>query len=52
MSHADDPGEMSAMELGRLFREKKLSPVEAAKASLGRIARFNDQVNAYCHVDE
>ena len=52
MSQADDPGEMSAVELGRLFREKKLSPVEAAKASLGRIARFNDQVNAYCHVDE
>ena len=52
MSHADDPGEMSAVELGRLFRQKKLSPVEAAKASLGRIARFNEHVNAFCHVDE
>jgi len=52
MSHADDPGEMSAVELGKLFRQKKLSPVEAAKASLGRIARFNEHVNAFCHVDE
>ncbi len=52
MFMTSDPGEMTAVELGKLFRDKQLSPVEAARAALKRIARFNGQVNAYCHVDE
>ncbi|MDR2123804.1 MAG: amidase [Desulfovibrio sp.] len=47
-----DPGEMTALELGELFRSRKLSPVEATGAALKRIARFNAEVNAYCFVDE
>jgi aspartyl-tRNA(Asn)/glutamyl-tRNA(Gln) amidotransferase subunit A len=52
MLHSNDPGEMTAAELGKLFREKRLSPVEATRAALGRIDLFNGQVNAYVHVDE
>ncbi|MDR1947559.1 MAG: amidase [Desulfovibrio sp.] len=52
MTEKTDPGEMTALELGGLFRSGKLSPVEAARAALERIARFNAEVNAYCFVDE
>jgi aspartyl-tRNA(Asn)/glutamyl-tRNA(Gln) amidotransferase subunit A len=43
---------MSAVDLLRAFREKKASPVEAAKAALARIAGLNGRFNAYCLVDE
>ncbi|MDR1685795.1 MAG: amidase [Desulfovibrio sp.] len=52
MTDKTDPGEMTALELGELFRSRKLSPVEAAGAALERIGRFNADVNAYCFVDE
>lgn len=47
-----DPGELTAVELLHLYRKRELSPVEATKAALDRIHRFNPLVNAYCHVDE
>ncbi len=46
-----DPALLSATELVALYRAKKLSPVEATKATLARIERFNPVVNAYCHLD-
>jgi aspartyl-tRNA(Asn)/glutamyl-tRNA(Gln) amidotransferase subunit A len=52
MVRTNAPGEMTACELHMLYRDKKLSPVEATQAALRRIARFNATVNAYCHVDE
>jgi aspartyl-tRNA(Asn)/glutamyl-tRNA(Gln) amidotransferase subunit A len=53
MTRADtDLGALTAGELLRLYREREASPVEAARAALDRIARFNPLVNAYCHVDE
>lgn len=45
-----DLGEMSAAELSRLFAAGKASPVEAAKASLARIEKFNPAVNAFAYV--
>jgi aspartyl-tRNA(Asn)/glutamyl-tRNA(Gln) amidotransferase subunit A len=46
-----DPALLSASELITLYRSKRLSPVEATKATLARIERFNGAVNAYCHLD-
>ncbi|VVN65336.1 amidase [Pseudomonas fluorescens] len=43
--------EMSGVELLARYRDKSLSPVEVTEDALGRIERFNPQVNAYCHVD-
>jgi aspartyl-tRNA(Asn)/glutamyl-tRNA(Gln) amidotransferase subunit A len=43
---------MPAMELLARYRTKTLSPVEAAKASLARIAELNGRLNAFCLVDE
>ena len=43
---------MSATQLVGLFRKKKLSPVEATKAALGRIADLNGTLNAFNLVDE
>src|SRR5215467_13492287 len=34
-------------EIGKLFRKRKLSPVELTKLMLGRIERFNPKLNAY-----
>jgi aspartyl-tRNA(Asn)/glutamyl-tRNA(Gln) amidotransferase subunit A len=51
MPTATDPALLSATELVRLYRAKRLSPVEAVKATLARIERFNATVNAYCHLD-
>jgi aspartyl-tRNA(Asn)/glutamyl-tRNA(Gln) amidotransferase subunit A len=45
-----DLGEMGARELAALFAAGKASPVDAAKASLARIERFNPAVNAFAHV--
>jgi aspartyl-tRNA(Asn)/glutamyl-tRNA(Gln) amidotransferase subunit A len=43
---------MSATQLGALYRKKKLSPVEATKAALGRIAALNGKLNAFNVIDE
>lgn len=47
-----DLGTLTATQLLRLYRRGEASPVEATRAALDRIARFNPVVNAYCHVDE
>lgn len=46
-----DLGEMTAAELSALFQSGEASPVEAAKASLDRIERFNPLVNAFAFID-
>ena len=46
-----DPALLSADELVARYRRKDVSPVEAVKATLARIERFNSAVNAYCHLD-
>lgn len=45
-----DLGEMSAAELSALFAARAASPVEATRAALARIERFNPAVNAFAHV--
>jgi len=50
-SAPSDPTLASATDLVALFAAKALSPVEAAKAALARIERFNAAVNAWCHLD-
>src|SRR5262249_990561 len=47
---AKDPPRLSAVELARLIRTRKLSPVEVAEAHLAAIARVNPAVNAFCTV--
>ena len=47
-----DPAILSAATLLRLYRRRELSPVEVTRACLARIARWNDRVHAFCHVDE
>jgi aspartyl-tRNA(Asn)/glutamyl-tRNA(Gln) amidotransferase subunit A len=46
-----EPALLSATELVALYRARKLSPVEATRATLARIERFNPIVNAYLHLD-
>lgn len=46
-----DLGTMDAGQLIKLFESGKASPLEATRAALDRIDRFNDTVNAYVHVD-
>jgi amidase len=41
---------LSAVELARLVRTRKLSPVEITQAHLAAIARVNAAVNAFCTV--
>jgi len=48
---ADELCELGAVELLERYRAKRLSPVEAAKAVLERIARLDGKVNAFCLVD-
>ncbi len=43
---------MPATELLANYRAKKLSPVEATRAALARIAALNGRFNAFCRVDE
>jgi aspartyl-tRNA(Asn)/glutamyl-tRNA(Gln) amidotransferase subunit A len=50
MTHATDLAECSAVELLRLYRAGEASPVEATRAVLARIERFNPVLNAFCHV--
>jgi aspartyl-tRNA(Asn)/glutamyl-tRNA(Gln) amidotransferase subunit A len=47
-----DPARLGATELLRLYRRGELSPVEATRAVLERIRRFDPAVNAFCLVDE
>jgi len=47
-----DPADLGALQLRQLYRTGQLSPVEAARAALARIARFDPAVNAFCLVDE
>lgn len=52
MSEQDtDLGNLDAGDLTRLYAAGKASPLEATRAALDRIDRFNDAVNAYVHVD-
>jgi len=46
-----DLGTMHAAQLVALFRHGQASPLEATRAALERIERFNDEVNAYIFVD-
>lgn len=46
-----DLGAMDAGQLTELFRTKRASPLEAVRAALDRIDRYNGAVNAYVHVD-
>src|SRR5262245_683276 len=48
--NATDLSYTPALELGRLYRGKKLSPVEVTDAVLVRIERLNPKLNAYLTV--
>ena len=48
----EDLAFLSARELVARYRAGALSPVEAARATLERIAALRDGLNAYCLVDE
>lgn len=47
----DDIAFLPVAELVARYRRKALSPVEAVRAALDRIERYNGVVNAYCHLD-
>jgi len=47
----DTLAELTATELLRGFRRRELSPVEATRAALERIERYDPKLNAYCLVD-
>lgn len=49
---ATDPALLAAEDMLRLFRTRHLSPVEVLDAVLARIGRFDETVNAFCHLDE
>jgi aspartyl-tRNA(Asn)/glutamyl-tRNA(Gln) amidotransferase subunit A len=49
---SDDILSLTAVELTAHYRSKKLSPVEATRAALDRIARLNPLYNAFVMVDE
>lgn len=42
---------LTAIEMARLVREKKISPVELAEAHLAKIERLNPKLNAFVCVD-
>lgn len=46
-----DVAALSATELAALYAASDLSPVEAARDALDRIARFEPAVNAFAHLD-
>jgi Asp-tRNA(Asn)/Glu-tRNA(Gln) amidotransferase A subunit family amidase len=48
--NATDLSYTPALELGRLYRAKTLSPVEVTEAALARIERLNPKLNAYLTV--
>jgi len=47
-----DLADLTATSLVSAFQLKTVSPVEATKAALERISRFDGAVNAFCLVDE
>jgi aspartyl-tRNA(Asn)/glutamyl-tRNA(Gln) amidotransferase subunit A len=47
----EDIALLSATNLLQAYRSKQLSPVEATRAALERIERYNSTLNAYCLVD-
>ncbi|WP_423821995.1 amidase [Salinisphaera sp. SPP-AMP-43] len=49
--HGTDLGLMDAGQLAELYASGDASPLEATRAALDRIDRFNDDVNAYVYVD-
>ncbi|MDA3920449.1 MAG: amidase [Salinisphaera sp.] len=52
MSKQDtDLGNLDAGDLAKLYASGDASPLEATRAALDRIDRFNDEVNAYVYVD-
>lgn len=48
---SDVLGLMDAARLSQSYWKKEVSPLEATRAALDRIERFNEAVNAYVHVD-
>lgn len=44
--------QMTATELLRDYRQARLSPVEVARALLQQVGQLNDELNAFCLVDE
>lgn len=48
---SEDIALLSATNLLQAYRSKQLSPVEATRAALERIERYNSTLNAYCLVD-
>jgi aspartyl-tRNA(Asn)/glutamyl-tRNA(Gln) amidotransferase subunit A len=52
MTHKTDLADFTATELLRAYRRREASPVEAAKAALARIDRFDADVNAFCFRDD
>ena len=42
---------LSAVEMARQIREKKISPVDLVEAHLDKIQRLNPKLNAFVHVD-
>ncbi len=46
----DSPTRLSAREMARKIREKKLSPVELVEAHLRRIEQLNPQLNAFVNL--
>jgi aspartyl-tRNA(Asn)/glutamyl-tRNA(Gln) amidotransferase subunit A len=49
---SDDPALLSATTLIDHYRKKSLSPVEATKAALARVAALDPVLNAFCLLDE
>lgn len=47
----NDPTLLSAVEMARQIREKKISPVALAEAHLNKIQRLNPKLNAFVHLD-
>jgi aspartyl-tRNA(Asn)/glutamyl-tRNA(Gln) amidotransferase subunit A len=50
MTEQTEIADLTALEMVRLFRQRALSPVEAAEACLARIDAYDRHVNAYCIV--
>jgi aspartyl-tRNA(Asn)/glutamyl-tRNA(Gln) amidotransferase subunit A len=47
-----EPTRITAAELSSAYRSGELSPVEATRAALDAVARYDEQVNAFVRVDE
>src|SRR3974377_1305529 len=51
MRAGSDLSNIRASDLVGLFRQRQASPVEATRAALARIERFNGRTNAFCLID-